>query len=425
MGKTKSILIRFSIKEKKIMKAFRFLISIFFLSIGFTTIFTSCKYDVAEPMWDRDFVAPPTPKITGVLPAAGVAGVSTIKISGENFVGTSDAMVVYFDNVQADVISSDNSTIVVRRPNLVKDSSTIKIVPNKALVVAKYGPYKLEKVIDKYGSFLENLPLGAIAVDKSENLYVIETNSSNIYKVTPAGVKSILGTTTRTASDSKFGPDGKLYVAENHRIVEVVDVNSKTVQQWMRMPPGYIVKSCDFDSNGNFFAAGFGTDVIAVGTDGVAKTYSNGDYSNGDYYNSDVYALRVFKGYLYVAEQTSSGGSFKISKSKINADGTLAAKELVLDLALSKDFSKETITGITFSSTGTMYLAVDSKTSIIVVEPGTNKLDYLYRNILFPYCKQFYWGTGNYLYMISGDSAAPQEWTVYRVNMGAKGAPYF
>jgi len=50
-------------------------------------------------------------------------------------------------------------------------------------------------------------------------------------------------------------------------------------------------------------------------------------------------------------------------------------------------------------------------------------LDYYYKAILPSYCKKIYWGSQNYLYMITGDTEAGADWTVYRVDMGTTGTP--
>ncbi|MGD8781223.1 MAG: hypothetical protein PVH88_19945 [Ignavibacteria bacterium] len=49
---------------------------------------------------------------------------------------------------------------------------------------------------------------------------------------------------------------------------------------------------------------------------------------------------------------------------------------------------------------------------------STSEMEYFYKSILPPYVKSFAWGSGEYIYMITGDTDAGETWTVYRVDMG-------
>ena len=132
-----------------------------------------CEYDVTQPKWYQDYTEPATPSITKIEPDSAVAGCNYITILGENFSGTPT---VYFDNVTAEVISNLGSSIQVRRPNLASDGCLVKVACDSALVVAQSTePYKITQVVQKYGNFVENKELNAVAVDSAENVYVIDT----------------------------------------------------------------------------------------------------------------------------------------------------------------------------------------------------------------------------------------------------------
>ncbi|MDP3683268.1 MAG: IPT/TIG domain-containing protein, partial [Ignavibacteria bacterium] len=136
-----------------------------------------CKYDIAEPMWDRPYTAPVTPKINSVNPASiAKAGDNYIRIFGENLAQGDDSTEVYFGSNPVDVLYMSKDTIIIRRPGLVIDSCTIKVVPRKALVEAKYGPYQITQVIEQYGNFLEkDHGLNSLVIDDAENLYVFDS----------------------------------------------------------------------------------------------------------------------------------------------------------------------------------------------------------------------------------------------------------
>ena len=67
--------------------------------------------------------------------------------------------------------------IRVLRPNLASDSTFIKVVSYGALNIAQWGPYQIDPVMERFGGFVENIALSAIAVDNQENVYIFETLS--------------------------------------------------------------------------------------------------------------------------------------------------------------------------------------------------------------------------------------------------------
>lgn len=95
-----------------------------------------CKYNVEDPMWDKPYAYPATPTISQIQPSSAPAGVNTIVITGQNLSGVPTINGVYFGIKPAEVMSSTSTSIVVRRPNLVTDSCTVKVVSDSALVVA-------------------------------------------------------------------------------------------------------------------------------------------------------------------------------------------------------------------------------------------------------------------------------------------------
>jgi hypothetical protein len=408
------------------MKAYRFLVVADLLLAASMVVMTGCEYNVAEPQWYKPFSEPATPKITGIEPAAEARpGVNTITIRGENFGGVPDTNVVYFDNLIAEIVATSATSVTVRRPNLVTDSCTVKLVSNKALVVAKYSPYKIDPVLERW-DFRANIVLNALAVDNTENLYVVYGDSSTprIFKVTPDGQNvGVVARANRIPTDARFGPDGKLYLLANtSRSIDVVDLQAGTATQWLRLPSGGYVKCGDFDARGYFYVGGTRSDLIVIAPDLSVK-------SAGYYASDEIIAVRVYNSYVYVASRVpSSGGEppgpASIWRHQIDASGNVGAKELVLDMS-GTAFVSRTITAITFSADGTMYIATDSPDPILVANPVAGSVDYFYKSILPPYCKNFYWGRGTYLYMLSGNSNPAQEWTVYRVDFGAAGAPYY
>jgi len=390
------------------------LISAIFLLV--LLLINSCNIDVAEPIWEKPFTNPLTPKITNVVPDQAVAGVNIITINGENFANSTGINDVYFDNTSAEIISSSSTSIVVRRPNVVTDSAVIKVASNQALTAVKYSPYKVEQVIEKYGDFSANVTLNVLVTDNQENLYIIE--GRNVYIVTPSGEKRIVATANRIALDARIGPDGNLYLTGNNRAIDKVDLTTYEVSRWIQMPSGKNVRYGSFDDNGYFYTGGDKTDLLVVEPDLTVKPAA------GFYSGFDILSVRAFNNYVYVVAKISDyTDTAKIYRHPIDASGNLGAQELVLDMRITGDLSSREIKGLTFSSTGIMYLATDAVNPILTYNLADATVDILYKEILHPYCKAFCWGAGNFIYMINGDTTAGEEWTVYRVNTGKTGIP--
>jgi len=192
----------------------QYLVFLLYIVASFVFI-VGCKYDVTEPLWYQPFTTPATPKINSVNPASiAKAGDNYIHIYGENLVQGNDSTDVYFGSNKVDVLYMSKDTLTIRRPGLVLDTCTIKVAPRKALVQAKYGPYKITQVIDKFGDFLENKGLNSMVIDNAENLYIFDSLKA-VFKVTPSGAKSTIGTSSRTVTDALIGTDGNIYYFGN------------------------------------------------------------------------------------------------------------------------------------------------------------------------------------------------------------------
>ena len=401
------------------MKTYRFSTVAALLATASMAVMTGCEYDVSKPQWDEDYNAPPTPVITQIEPAeAATPGVNTITIRGENFAAAPNTNDVYFGNTAAEIVETSSTSIKVRRPTLVTDSCTVKVISNQALVVAKYSPYRIDAVLLRYGSFLDNQALNTVTVDKEENLYVIE-NSKTIHKIDSIGNKTEIGDAARAPTEARIGPGGTLYMMANNRSIEQFDLTTGTGLEWIKLASGKVVKYGDFSEFGYLYTGGIRTDLLVIAQDLTVT-------SAGAYASDEIFAVRVYNGYVYVASRTyGTLNPVKIYRHTIDASGTVGTQELYLDMTTAGDFASRTIKGIAFSSNGTMYLATDATDPILVVDPATLQVDIFYKSIVPPYCKYFYWGSKNRLFMISGDTVIGQEWTVYRVDLGSTSAPYY
>ena len=108
-----------------------------------------------------------------------------------------------------------------------------------------------------------------------------------------------------------------------------------------------------------------------------------------------------------------------IWRNEIISEDSLGTNELFLNW---DEYACNTITAITFSADGDMYIGTDMGDAITVLQNGN--LRPFYKEILYPPTKAFCWGNGKYLYVIrlASDVATRR---VIRINMFKDGAPYY
>ncbi len=399
-------------------------------------VLSGCEYGVEQSHWNEPWKIGPDPVITSVEPADVAApGVNTITISGQNFTAAPDSNNVFFSytqpvigytSLQAEIVSTSSTSITVRRPDLVTDSCDIKVFPRKnAEVKAVYKKYKIDPVVQEYGTFTGSLDfMSWVAVDKQENIYVAYGTSDTAFykwmvKITPSGEqtrlpKRLLG----GAYGATFGPDDRLYLFRNSNQIDVVDLTQNTVAPWTLITVGGKKKSVkvgDFDNAGYLYSGAKGTDLVIIAPDEAHTDTTLGVYPGT---NDNITAIRVFNGYVYLVAQDAAKIT-SIWRHQIMGNGVLGTQELVLNWSATA-YGSRVITGLTIATDGTLYIATDSPNPILIFDTTS---DILYKNILNPYCKALSWGTGDYIYMICGNTSPSEQWKLYRMDPGNTGAP--
>lgn len=109
---------------------------------------------------------------------------------------------------------------------------------------------------------------GGIAVDAEGNIYVADfgqflnnANGTQVWKITPDGVRTEFATGLQGASGNTFGPDGNLYqsnIAGNRISIITPDGQVSTLEDTLAAAP----VGLDFDSKGNLFIANCGNRSI-------------------------------------------------------------------------------------------------------------------------------------------------------------------
>jgi hypothetical protein len=391
------------------MKAFKIkLFSTFFIT-GWILAIVGCENEIEQPLWDKGFKDSPTPVITAVSPIAALPGINKITITGNSFAEADSDNQVYFENIKAEIVEGSTTSLTVLRPNIIGDSTTIKVLCKGAIVVANYSHYKVTSVMDKFVS--SALQMDAIEIDRNENLYFIERSALEIFKVTPGGSKTKIGTARFTVSDMKFAPSGKLLlISQSSNVIDQVDITTGDRTPWVYLNTR--LGFCDFDANGNFYAGGVNRVLYAVSPDTSKKTIS-------DYGTENILSLRVYNGYVYVLTARSVIWRNQI----LNANGNLGSKEKVLDLSGTGFPSSPQ--RFTFSASGLLYIASSDTLQRTLVTYDLNKgqSEPVYKGII-PNSPpvRLVWGTGNLLYLLTGSGL---NWDILRIDIGTTGAPYY
>lgn len=394
---------------------------IFTILIATLSIMTGCEYDVAEPLWEQDYSNPPAPVITSVEPAdVAPAGINTITIYGENFAESAEDNLVYFNNVKADIISAGSTEITVYRPNLVADSAEIKVVSNDALVVAKMGPYKLNPVMERFGSFVDNNELAAIVVDTDENVYAIQFSPLIVYKVTPEGDKTILNDMGGIPYGAVMGPGDNIVIFQNKK--QIFQMNTATGDSSVFAEVDKNVRFGDFDEYGNLYTAGQRSDLFVV-------TSGNTTGDPIDVYSRDtILWIRIFNGYVYllvdIRSPDADNPELAIWRHEIlDATGSLGNRELVLNWTETEPYLEMEAepASFTFSADGSLYVGSDYTSPVLMVSADGSQSP-LYKDILPSAASDLVWGNMNYMYMILDSDS---EYNLIRIDMGAEGAPYY
>jgi hypothetical protein len=377
-----------------------------------------CKDEAPPVVWDPANAGGTGPTITSVSPPAGALGAITeVTITGTNFAPVDTQNVVFFGNSQGTVKSATLTSIVVIPPDISVEGLTIKVSVPGAYQLATFGPYKLEHASVEYGGFGDLDEVYALALDKSENLFVQFKDSSKVYKITPASVKTRVGTLTfPKASDMKVGPGGFLYFQQtNSTQVHRIAAGGGTSTVFATMPGR--ASACDFDSAGNYYAGGTGNGMFVVNPNAATREV-------GSFRGLTIRGVRVFAGAVYAAVSAPTSG---VWKSRIlNSQGDLEAPVKVFDMATAPGtFPASAVLSIAFAADGQMYIGTDNRDPILVVSTDGSSLA-LYAGTLIAPATQMEWGNDTYLYVNRYNvSLAASLRRVIRVSMGKPGAPEY
>lgn len=408
----------------------------FFISLIISTILIldSCV-DFEEPgtIYESSYPETNNSSITEITPAGeALGGVREIRISGQNLgvKNGSDSDWVYIGGRRA-VIKEiiGNETIVVHRPQLANSNYDTKIyisvtAPN-AIDTSSNIEYVVEspgEVVGDYGNVFSELM--ALDFDNQENIYIVSNRA--VYRNDPLGIlfSQILTTLNlpvayRRITDARFGPGTpglNLYTANGTNIINSVRVDTASTSTRpiaVDTLPAPVIK-LEFNENG---------DLYAGGNDGIFLV--NGGPQSLGFAGLNIKTIRIFNGYMYVAD------SLNVWKSPILSDGSLGVSEPLVNISGNPDLSGCLISSIELDIDGSIYICLrnHSQYSLFFRESDGSITPYYYdQNILPRTVEQLTFGRDGHLYLISSSLRVGTQWQagrVFRMNLNRNGAPYY
>ena len=377
-------------------------------------ILSGCEYIKPTQVWNPDEKGAETPVILSVEPDSAYDGILEIALNGENFSPVVGENFVHFGTEPGLVKTASTTQLTVIRPISASGFLTIQVAVAGAFLTGAYHPYKLEEGVVEIGGMGR---VNSIAIDQNENLYA--ERDRIVYKLTPQGEQIVFGTTDFKSSAMRIGADGFLYIQKiDNRDLYRIAPEGGLAEKFVKLTKR--ASFFDFGESGYIYSGSEVYGLLVTDPTGTESTQID------EYDDLTVKAVRVFKGEVYVAADTSienlSLGK-GIWRHKILENGALEEKVLVLDWATSDNFAESSILDLTFSTDGDLYVGTNHSNPIFVLR-SDGSLTTLYEGLVASPATQLYWGNGNYLY-INRYGRSDDDSGIYRLVMGKKGAPYF
>jgi len=385
-----------------------------------------CEYKAPPSPWEefeKEVKAPP--EIHAVIPEADAGCASEIIIKGAHFSPVITENNVYFNNKPAVIKTASDTELVVYRPNVVGDSVAIKITVAGAVEIAQFFPYRMKAVVEKFGPFSGLDAIVAFTVDKNENVYVAMSNNT-VIRLDAQGFQDLSFLSKAPSSlwrDMKVYGDW-VYLVRANNVIYRASISDTVVVEYVTLPNrSDRIRTIDFDSNGHLFGGGKNSDLMVF--------RSATDYQKlGFYAQYEILSLRVYQEYLYVAANYTGTQPVSVAKGiwrhAIQSDGTVGAQEPVLDWSATP-YASATISTITFSENGVMYIASDHpEYPILMYNMNTGEFKPLFYKIIPSPVDQIMWGNSTFLYaLVNRNTRFDRGGNFLRIDTGEMGAFYY
>lgn len=388
--------------------------------------FTGCGDDKTTTLFDPNAVAKPDPTITAVTPDSGLSGITELTITGTNFSSVKEENTVYFNTSFGEVIAATPTSLTVRAGVVTEAgmNALVKVKVKGAFAFSNTVVVKLKQAVEYPLAFQSFEKPSAIEFDKNGNMYFSQLTSdvtNNIFKVTPAGVKTVftpnVGGGFRFTS-IKMGPDGALYGVRNSLRAIFRMTGGAAIASWFAITPSTVkIVDIDFDNAGNIWACGDNQSLFKVSPTKVLTSYP---------FVANATALRVIGSDLFVAVKKDSAAT--LYKFAIDGAGNIDPTNPTTIVNLGTAFGYNVyINQFTVDVNGNFYLATNSVTPILKVTPA-GVVSVHYPGVFLPLDAMFItWDNGSNVYYSRNNgtvSGKAVDQTIAKVLMGVQGAPY-
>jgi hypothetical protein len=376
-------------------------------------------YDPEAPTGAQPIIATVTP------PAPGLAGVTELTITGQNFSAVKTQNTVYFgaQNAVGTVLDATTTQLRVLPPPVIGDTVAIRIAVTGAQLFSNTVNYAFVAAASEFGSLETFEEPWAIATDAAGNVYLSMISSGvgvGIKKFTPAGVRSDFATAGGVTKYSglKVGPGGDLFGVRSARAIYRIPAAGGAPVVWAQIT-GSTLYDLDFDQSGNIWTAGSVTRQIyrMKVDDKSTKSFAH---------NGDVRSIRYYGGYLYVGGKTYPDSLERVMRYQVVSADSLGPATEYFNLS-SSVYAGKFVYAINFASDGSLFIGTDATTPILLVNPDKTARPY-YPGLFGPTMHQLFWGGGTTWYAVkgvgSGGSVAAST-KLYKINMQKTGAPYY
>lgn len=390
----------------------------------FLILVSGCENEQSASLYDPGASSPaPQPTISSVSPTVGLAGVTTITINGSNFSAVKEANTVFFETMQATVLSATTTTLTVKAPNLVRDSVRIRVQTANAWLFSNTVLCKLDAAVSELPGLGNTDEIWGTTTDATGNLYVCLVTDGvgmGIKKFTPAGVKSDYapsGGVTKWSS-LKMGPSGELYLARILRAIYKITAAGASPSIWVSFGNLGTVFDMDFDQSKNLWAGGNNVAVYRIKPDKNVKAFP---------FEANVRAVRAYNGYVYFGGFITADNAEKVVRFRIVNSDSLGPREEYFNLTTSPlGGAGKAIFAINFNTDGDMYVGTDAANPIIIVHQDKSA-EPLHPGVLTPAMHVFASG-GSVLYAVKGTPAGGIVSTsgkLFKINPLKTLAPYY
>jgi hypothetical protein len=416
------------------MKNFK-LPSIVFSAFTLLLLSACNKYDPPTAIWNANATYAVGASVSSVLPSNGAAaGVREITIVGR-FSKTVDSNQVYVGSQRAMIkrMSATADTIVIyRTPNY--GAQYIQVVIPAADSIRNTFPYTLENPITPYdisgiaglvcqmekgnGDTMWIASRGVLSMLKLDGTSLPVTYKDTSY-LKPR-IKNVNTDFANNFMDIKKGPHGWLYatfVSTSTISIYAMNPDSATPVVYATGFAKNQVGKFDFDDNQNLYTG----NTLGMFLVKPAKTRT----AVGDYAGFTFVEIRVIKDANNIKAVYAADAN-NIYKSLINADGTLAPRQRVFNLASDTTLTGAKISSFNFAADGTLYLSVTGGSqpySLYVLANGT-VTPYYTDNILPTGIDQLIWGGDNNMYLSRAKTGATANTRLYKIGIDRTGASY-